>query len=85
MRECPILAGLLVHVDLANIFMQERTHYSRNARPLNLQDVILRGNGEVVTGESECEVWQTGPFGAVNRILPTPTLLCANLRVPRPH
>ena len=83
MRGCPILPGLLVSIKLFHKLIKERTKYSRNARPLNLQDVIIGADGEVITCKSECEVWQTGPFGAVNRILPIPALFGTYLRVPR--
>jgi hypothetical protein len=57
------------------------THEGRDARALDLKNVVVGSNGEVVSGERKGEVGQTVTLVALNRVLAVEALLCTNLLV----
>lgn len=58
------------------------SHEAADAGALNLQDVVVGGDGEVVTAQSEGEVRQRITGGAVNGVLASEALRGTNLFVP---
>ena len=56
-------------------------HEGRDAGALNLEDVVVGGNGEVVTGQSEREIGKRPTLRTVNGVLTVVRLLRTNLFV----
>lgn len=54
---------------------------SGDAGALNLQDVLIGGNGKVVSGQSECQIRQRTLLGALDGVLTVPALLGTNFGV----
>ncbi|KAH8635642.1 Vacuolar protease A [Alternaria alternata] len=57
------------------------THEGRDARSLDLEDVVESADGEVVAGKSEGEVGQTVTLVTLNRVLAVEALLGTDLLV----
>lgn len=57
-------------------------HKGRDARALDLEDVVKGGNGEVVASQGKRQVGQTVTLVTVNGVLTVEALLGANLLVP---
>jgi hypothetical protein len=60
------------------------SHESRDARSLDLKNVIVRVDGEVVASERESKVGQTVALAALDRVLTVEALLGTNLLVAVP-
>lgn len=54
----------------------------RDARALYFKNIVIRPNGEIVTGQGEGHIGQFIAFATVNRVLAVETFLCANFLVP---
>ena len=66
----------------SNGLREIHAHEGADARALYLQDVVVRPDLEVITGEGECEIGETVALGAVNGVLAVEGLLRTNLFVP---
>jgi hypothetical protein len=58
------------------------THEGRDARALDLKNVVVGADGEVVAGKREGKVGQTVALVALNRVLAVEALLGTDLLVP---
>lgn len=58
------------------------THEGAHTGALNLQSVVVRGDGELVAAQTKSEVGQGGTLLAVNIVLAQPVLGGTNLLVP---
>lgn len=57
------------------------SHECRDARTLNLEDIIISRDAEVMATKSECNIWKRVTLIALNGVLPIVSLLCAHLLV----
>lgn len=58
------------------------THEGTDARSLDLQDVVIRGDGKVVASQSDCEIGKRVALCTVNSVLSIPRFRGSNLLVP---
>lgn len=64
-----------------NGFGEVHAHEGRDTRTLDLENIVIRTDGEVVTGERKGEVGQTVALVALNCVLAVEALLGTNLFV----
>lgn len=63
-------------------FREVHTHERADARALNLEDVVVGGDGEVVAGQGQGQVRQRVALVAFDGVLTVPGLRCTNFLVP---
>lgn len=56
-------------------------HESRDARALNLKDIVERTDAEVMAGEGERHIWEPGTLVAFDSVLTIVALLGSDLLV----
>jgi hypothetical protein len=80
-RVPPPEEGVTENGERTNRLREVHSHECRDARTLNLEDVVVSADGEVVASERKGEVGQTINFIALDRVLSVERLLCANFLV----
>lgn len=65
----------------ANRFGEIHSHEGRNATSLYLEDIIVRADGEVMTGESKGDIGESVACAAINGVLSRPRFLGAEFFV----
>lgn len=63
-------------------FGEVHAHKGRNARALNLKDVVVRTDGKVVAGKGEGKIGQAVALVALDSVLAVEALLRSHLLVP---
>jgi hypothetical protein len=80
-RVPPPEEGVTENGERTNGLREVHSHECRDARALNLEDVVVSTDGEVVASERKGKVGQTIHLVALNRVLSVERLLCADFLV----